>query len=259
MSDPAKNTKTAINIVIKPEDLQAAIEHFQSKPQDLLLIDHMRSVVARRRHVEAMAVRPVSVTSDQNAVWPGGLDHNLGGLESWHLAGRTNRLIRPLSAIDRVFFNAHNLKVLSVGPRTEMELLNLVAHGFSPDNIRGLDLFSSSPWIDVGNMHSMPYPDNQFDVVIAGWVLVYSSDPDQACREMLRVAADKGIIAIGATRWTEEKWRAKGNGRTQKHYPRVWDVLEMFGTAVHNVYVQHESESDDEEGRTIVIFDVKKN
>lgn len=247
-----------MKIAIEREDLQAVFEHLAQNPRDLFLIEYARSLIARRRHTEAVASKTVDITSDQNSVWPDALEHNLPGLEQWHINARTNRLIRPLSAIDRVFFRAPDLKVLSIGPRTEMELLNLVGHGFSPDNIRGLDLFSTSPWIDVGNMHSMPYPDNSFDVVIAGWVLVYSSDPDLACREMLRVANDKCIIAIGATRWTEQKWRAEGNGRTQKHYPGVWDVLEMFGTAVRNVYVQHESESDDQEGRTIVIFDVNK-
>lgn len=248
-----------MKIVIEREDLQAVFEHLTSNPRDMFLIDYARSLVARRRHMQAVATKAVEITSDQNSLWPDALEHNLPGLEQWNINARTNRLIRPLSAIDRVFFNAADLKVLSIGPRTEVELLNLVAHGFLPENIRGLDLFSSSPWIDVGNMHNMPYPDNSFDVVIAGWVLVYSSDPDLACREMLRVAGHKGIIAIGATRWAEEKWRAEGNGRTQKHYPGVWDVLEMFGTAVRNVYVQHESESNDKEGRTIVIFDVNKN
>jgi SAM-dependent methyltransferase len=253
------NEQSKVEIVIEREDLDDIFGHLKRNPQEFLMVDYARGVIARRRYAQAMAAKGVEVTSDKTSLWPDALDHNLKGIDQWHLVSRTNRLIRPLCAIDRVFMHARELKALSIGPRTEMELLNLVAQGFLPENIRGLDLFSTSPWIDVGNMHSMPYPDNSFDVVIAGWVLVYSSDPDQACREMLRVAGDKGIIALGATRLPEERWAAEGNGRTRKHYPGVWDILEMFGTAVRNVYVQHESESADEEGRTIVIFDVKKS
>ena len=99
----------------------------------------------------------------------------------------------------RFFFKAREMSVLSIGPRTEMELLSLVAQGFDPDKIRGLDLISYSPWIDLGNMHYMPYKDNAFDVVISGWVLGYSDNPELACQEMLRVSKDEGIIAIGST------------------------------------------------------------
>ena len=247
-----------MEVTIKPKDFQLIIEHLHKNPKDMLLIDYVRDMIARSRYNEAKKQNPLAVSDDQDSLWPDALSHNMGALTDWGAIARSNRLIRPLSAIDRVYFGAHELKVLSIGPRTEMELLNLVAHGFSIENVRGLDLFSYSPWIDVGNMHRMQYPDNSFDVVIAGWVLVYSSDPEQACREMLRVSSDKGIIAIGATCWPEERWRAEGNGRTQKHYPRVEDVLAMFGSAVRNVYVRHESESAEVEGRTIVIFDVRK-
>ncbi len=43
----------------------------------------------------------------------------------------------------------------------------MVSHGL---NIRGLDLFSCSPRIDVGDMHDMRYADNSFDVIFLGWV-----------------------------------------------------------------------------------------
>jgi len=247
-----------MKLEITKQDWTEIVQHLQRQPQDLLLIDAARAIIARRRYEEAKRDNAIKITQDEDRLYGDALQYNLKGLDQCGSAARTNRLIRPLAAIDRVYFHAATLKALSVGPRTEIELLNLVAHGFAPGNVRGLDLFSSSPWIDVGNMHSMPYADNSFDVVIAGWVLVYSSDPDQACREMLRVVNHHGIIAIGATRWTEEKWRAEGKGRTQKHYPRTQDVLDMFGSAVRKVYVRHDTESDAVEGRTIVIFDVNK-
>jgi hypothetical protein len=249
-----------MEIAVQGDDLERIFQHLKKNPRDLLLIDYARDLIARRRFENFKASGDVKITEDQNDLWHDALQHNLGGLANWGSVARTNRLVRAMSSIDRVFFNAHKLKVLSVGPRTEMELLALVAHNFQPENIRGLDLFSYSPWIDVGNMHSMPYQDNSYDVVIAGWVLVYSSNPEQACREMLRVAKNHGIIAIGATRWTEERRLREGKGRTAKHHPSTWDILEMFGTSVRNVYVQHDTEEPIvDEGRTILVFDVNKS
>jgi hypothetical protein len=246
-----------MKLEITGEDFNDIIEHFKKRPQDLFLVDHARYRVAHRRYLEAKD--KLKITDDKDSLWEDAIAHNVGGLTSFGAVSRTNRLIRPLYAIDRVFFGAHKMKVLSVGPRTEMELLSLVGQGFLPENIKGLDLFSYSPWVDVGNMHNMPYPDNSYDVVIAGWVLTYSSDPHQACREFLRVANNKGIIAIGATVLNEAGRAAESQlGRTALHYPSADELLNVFGKAVRNVYVRHQSEPGDNEGRTIVIFDVNK-
>src|SRR5690606_26436775 len=88
-------------------------------------------------------------------------------------------------------------QVLSIGPRAEGELLNLAAHGFEWSKIRGLDLISYSPRIDLGDMHNIPYSDASFDVVIAGWVLAYSERPAVAAQEMARVTRPGGLVAVG--------------------------------------------------------------
>ncbi len=245
-----------MNLELTMQDIEAVAEHFKHRPQDMFLIDFARQHIARRRYLEAKD--RLKISDDHDSIWDDAISHNLGGLDTFGAVARTNRLIRPLYAIDRVFANARHLKALCVGPRTEMELLSLVGQGFQPGNIKGLDLFSYSPWIEVGNMHNMPFADNSFDVVIAGWVLTYSSDPERACREFLRVAGDRGIIAIGATALSAADQAVEPTGRSKIHYPRTDDLLKIFGDAVRNVYVRHESESPDEEGRTIVIFDVRK-
>ncbi|MCC6915393.1 MAG: class I SAM-dependent methyltransferase [Rhodospirillaceae bacterium] len=245
-----------MKIEITGPDFNQIIENFKQKPQELFLNDYARYVISLRRYKEAKG--QLKFTDDHDSLFVDAIEHNVKGLESFGSVARTNRLIRPLYAIDRVFFKAHKLKALCVGPRTEMELFSMVGQGFRPENIKGLDLFSYSPWIEVGNMHKMPYADNSFDVLIAGWVLTYSDDPDQACREFLRVVGDRGIIAIGAT-VLDEKGRANEAqlGRTSKHYPGADQLLSVFGKHVRNVYVRHESEPG-QEGRTIVIFDVNK-
>jgi SAM-dependent methyltransferase len=240
------------------EDLIAAMECLKADPTQMLLIDQMRATIARRRYLEFRQAAELNISDDKNGVASDAISHNLKALENWGVVTRTNRLVRALSVIDKVYFRAAKLKILSIGPRTEMELLNLVAHGFSPENIRGLDILSYSPWIDTGNMHAMPYPDSTFDVVIVGWVLAYSDDPELACREIARVTKDQGVIAVGATKLAREKWELQANGRGRKSNPDANDILNMFGTKVRRVYVQHDSGDDEVEGRTIVVFDVSK-
>lgn len=247
-----------MKIEITPEDFAAIIEGFKKKPSDLFLADHARTIVGLRRYLKAKAEGAVQVSEELDHLFGDALEHNMKGMNDFGSGPRTNRLIRPLYAIDRVFFGASKLKALCVGPRTEMELMSLVAQGFQPENVCGLDLFTYTPWIETGNMHHMPYPDNTYDVLIAGWVLTYSADPELACREFLRVVKDKGIIAIGSTYLSPRLAAERGAGRSEIHYPRVADLLKRFGSAVRNVYVSHDSEPELEEGRTIVIFDVNK-
>ena len=107
---------------------------------------------------------------------------------------RMNLLLFPLSSIETL---DHDAKILIVGPRNENDLYTLVGLGFRLGNIRGLDLISYSPHIDLGDMHSMPFADESFDAVVCGWTLSYSTNPGQAAKEMMRVAKPGGIIAIG--------------------------------------------------------------
>jgi ubiquinone/menaquinone biosynthesis C-methylase UbiE len=43
----------------------------------------------------------------------------------------------------------------------------------------------------------MPFEDDSFDIVIAGWVLAYSKDNQKVADEMLRVARPSAHVAIG--------------------------------------------------------------
>ncbi|MFQ3355180.1 MAG: SAM-dependent methyltransferase [Paracoccaceae bacterium] len=122
--------------------------------------------------------------------------HNIRG--SGELSSpRSHLLIRPIITLDSVRRNVRNLKVLTIGPRGDGEIFNLVGYGFSRKNVTGLDLFSFSRHIDVGDMHNMDYEDDQFDIVISGWVLGYSDDKKRCADEMKRVCKKGGIVAIG--------------------------------------------------------------
>ena len=56
--------------------------------------------------------------------------------------------------------------LLVIGPRYEPELLMAVGLGWNKDGVRGLDTFSYSPVVDVGDMHQLPYGDASFSSLI---------------------------------------------------------------------------------------------
>jgi SAM-dependent methyltransferase len=174
---------------------------------------------------------------------------------------RSLSLIKPVTSIDRVGIQS---KVLTIGPRTEGELLSLVGQGFLPKNIKGLDLISYSKWIDLGDMHQMSYADNSFDVVIMGWVISYSEDPIAAAKEVIRVAKNKAIIALGVEYGGEEGKRqiealhyTPGAGRLTTQASQLTD---FFGENVDHVYFSHNIEEDRREmkGSVIAVFSIKK-
>ena len=44
---------------------------------------------------------------------------------------------------------------------------------------------------------SLPFADNEFDAVIFGWTLSYSSDPQKVINEIIRVSKKNTLIAVG--------------------------------------------------------------
>jgi hypothetical protein len=179
------------------------------------------------------------------------------------LEGRTShrplRLIRPLSVLDHV--HIPTAKVLSIGCRFETELLYLVAHGFNKSNVRGLDMISYSPWVDVGNMHALPYGDSSWDVVILGWVLPYSDDQARAASEVIRVCKDRAIVAIGLTYYPDNLSVTLASGDSRFRTSRIQTVnglLSLFGGSVGRVLFSHDAANLEREGVCAVLFEVLK-
>jgi len=181
------------------DQVNAMLAYLAKAPRELLLSEECRRLLAHDRWSKNGHLR---IHEDvDSGVMPGTVEHNRRELEQalFGSSRRTLRLINPLSALEPIYSFAGQLKVLSIGPRTEMELFHLMGVGFSPKNIHAVDLIASSPLMDTGDMHKLPYPDQSFHVVISSWVLGYSRNPQLATDEMLRVTAHGGLAAIGLT------------------------------------------------------------
>jgi SAM-dependent methyltransferase len=196
---------------------------------------------------------------DETGVERLGHERNRRSILAGEPSERILKLIMPLSVIDRLDAQS---RIVAIGCRYETDLLYLAAYGFDPKNIRGLDMFSYSPWVDLGNMHAMKYPDSTWDAVLLGWVLTYSDDPALAAREMVRVVRPGGLIAIGITTYPQEyidELRRGGNliGTTDK-IKQVDDILAQFGDHVENIYFRHDRTDQSVQGHCLVIFSIKK-
>lgn len=232
----------------------------------LMLIDEVRVGVAWLRYFWLVRIRrrlriehAVDGSTAENTI-----EHNLSAVRRSVLRnGRTNALIRPLSVIPKIQWRLPEATVLSVGPRSETDLLNLVAHGFRWQSITGIDLITYSPRIKLGDMHNMPFADDSFDVVVASRVLGYSETPGRAAAEFIRVSKPGGLVAInsGDRIVTRAGAYAKDYraGARQK-LGSLDELLNLFGDAVGEVFFRNDPSNltGEHRGPLLAIFEIRK-
>lgn len=141
---------------------------------------------------------------------------------------------------------------LSIGPRSEGELLLLSMHGFNFDNTVGIDLFSYSPKILVMDMHNMSFENSSFDTIICGWVLTYCYDLEKAISEIIRVAKNGALVAIGFSIPPPIE-KSDPINKVSRLRGGLKELLNLFGNAVDAVYWQREASE-----RASIVFRIKK-
>ncbi len=131
----------------------------------------------------------------------GGLDYSQSAFETYRPLARTRWPMLLLGAIPNHVQNEHGRatggKLLIIGPRFESELLLAEGLGWPAENVSAIDLLAYSPRVTVGDMHSMPFPDEHFDSIVCGWTLSYSKEPATAAQEIDRVCAPGGVVCFG--------------------------------------------------------------
>jgi SAM-dependent methyltransferase len=161
---------------------------------DFLKVDLLRNYYCWLRY-QLRKGRMKTLSTMTDGVGKYTIEHNMGALAGRAAFGMGNRmaiLLYPLAAALRDNLNA---RVLIVGPRTEDDLF--LARSLGMQNVRGLDLFSYSEMIDIGDMHATSYPPASYDAVVLGWVISYSTAPERLVEECKRILKPGGYLAFG--------------------------------------------------------------
>ena len=147
---------------------------------------------------------------------------------------RTERLmnvLRSIQGLDRA-----SMRVLSLGPRNEAEILLLSLYGFDRRQITGVDLFSYSPLIRPMDMQHLDFRDDTFDLVYAAYTITYADKVETVCDEIMRVVRDGGLIALSFQHFTGGRLnfgRNPLNGGLN-------ELFELFAGHVGHVYWREE-------------------
>jgi hypothetical protein len=255
-------------LTLTPDEIDAVrdqiIALLKKQPNQLARIDIIRRVLAISRFLRLSSnLQSFESDPNQERVRPGTLIHNQNELAGFCLVERPGRLLLPLFAIDRVYLDRANLKVLIVGPRTEMELIQYISYGFSPENISCLDLFSYSPFVDIGDMHSMPYSDDSFDIIVVSQILGYSKECRLAATEIVRVGRT-GALVGSAEDWTTKIRYSCPEGPIEYSLESTQQILDLFGHSVGRVILRNEPDPAyplsplREPSAVITIFEIAK-
>lgn len=185
--------------------------------------------------------------SNSNEILKPTIEHNLKSLKQRN--SRMNGLIKPLKAIE--LLNDES-KILVIGPRNENDLFLLSMDGFK--NVIGIDLISYSPLIQLGDMHELTayFETSFFDVVLCGWTLSYSTNPEKVISEIVSVVKPNGIIGIGVEYAIDDpsldfEWKKlDGYVLTERDKLRdrinsVTQLKNLIGENLGDIYFQHDA------------------
>jgi hypothetical protein len=129
-----------------------------------------------------------------------------------------------------------SLRVLSLGPRTEIEFYYLwLLFGFRWGRISGADLVSTSPKIQAADMSvRLPFPDDTFDVLVASHSLEKSNNPERTRDEIRRVVRPNGWVLVGGDNMPQDATTATW---PPVRYFRdgVQGLIELYGVRLEEI------------------------
>jgi hypothetical protein len=230
----------------------------------LFEIPLVRSLVSQWRYRDMDAASKTTVTpGSPDHVLPHTAEYNELSLRSSVGLDRGSIVIYPLRSMGWVNENISNLTVLVVGARAEAELFALLSAGFRAENITMVDLVSYSPFVEIGDMHDMRFPDDTFDIVLLSHVISYSASPRKAAHELARVAKHGGLISHCEPAEQFKMYIAPHEVRfdNAKRYSSCADLLEVYAPYAGQVIYQLEPKAPYTEvlSKVAVTFEVDKS
>lgn len=210
--EASESFKQALSELLQDEDFLKNELFRIPAVRDALTLDRYRHLFASR-----------IAASHSNASSQVTVEHNtdVDRMFFAELSKRPDLISNVLSSLNSVRQNASRMHVLSIGSRTEAELFSLVNAGFALPHIECIDLFSYSPYVKIGDVHNLTYPDAAFDIVVCGWVLEFCNDLAKACSEIKRVTKKGGIICIGGMHHPSST-NLQDYNRRKHHEDRAW-------------------------------------
>ena len=238
--------------------VEKSVGYLIKNPIKLLQIGDIRSYLSSVTTNKKISNGEVKTIGSQSAI-TGTIEHNYNGLKNLSGFDRGSMLVNSFMSIYQEIL-PEEARFLSIGPRNECELYSIVSYGINPEQIYGLDLISSDPFVISGDMHQMPFEDNYFETIFVGWVLAYSNDLEKACAEIVRVARNDAYIIIGCD-FNGYKYTDKGV-LDEKYgtFNNADDVFNLFGEFVGEKIIQRNARFPyNDAGRKIVAaFKLKK-
>lgn len=237
-----------------------------SFPRQLLRVTLIRFWICAVRYLWFVSIlrRTRILDAATGDIAPNTIAHNMRGMFDLAVE-RSLRLIWPLSSLEHIRERIGEVRLLSIGARTEGELYNLYAAGFRRRNVTAVDLISYSPRILLGDMHALDLPDDSFDAVIAGWVLAYSENRKKAAAEIVRVTKKGGVVAVGVEWLRASIGEVAGElgyvAGASKRIADMAELLDLFGDAVEHVYFAQDEQNfrpAQPSGDLLLLFRVRK-
>jgi SAM-dependent methyltransferase len=174
------------------------------------------------------------------------VSHNLKAFKEsggFGVGQRMGLLLYPVIAHDSFYkVKKSEKKVLLVGCRTEDDIYWMRAYGYK--NAIGFDLFSYSKNILVGDIHKTDFEDETFDVVILGWMISYSKDPETVFRECRRILKPKGLFGVGLEHFPKQVDDSLVSPRVNPLNTTQGIKSMMDSTMNHKVLFEYDHEND---------------
>ncbi len=240
---------------------QSIITDIRLRPHQLLRIPAVRSRLALSRMQRLKALRGFTTADKSSNQITNATEYNLAALQTSSDLDRPVVMVNVAVSIQKISQRIGALDVLSIGPRSEIELFGIMAAGFDPKRIKALDLLSYSPLVETGDMHAMKFADNSFDVIFLGWVLAYSTTPAEAAKEIVRVCRNGAVVVATGDFNSSTATHADASQTFNNEETRinsVDQVLSFFGSAVDKVYFRHDPDPP-AQPMVMTAFSVKKS